>query len=66
MQPARVFFGDLETSDIAMGVPSDSDGRKVEDYFVRREAQATLIRATQEFLKKNQIKRAADGGVKTK
>jgi len=66
-QPARVIFGDLETSDIAMDVPSDWGGKKVEDYLVRlREAQVTLIKATQEFLKKNQRKRAADGRVKSK
>ena len=59
MQSARVIFGDLETSDWG--------GKKVEDYLVRlREAQVTLIKATQEFLKKNQRKRAADGRVKSK
>ena len=61
-QPERVIFGDLETSDIAMDLPSDWGVKKVEDYLVRlREAQITLIRATQAFLKKNQRKRAADG-----
>ena len=50
-----------------MDVPSDWGGKKVEDYLVRlREAQVTLIKATQEFLKKNQRKRAADGRVKSK
>jgi len=64
--PARVIFGDLETSDIAMDVPSDRTGRKAEDYLVRRESQAILTRTTQEFVKKNQRKRAADGREKVK
>ena len=56
-QPSRVIFGDFDTSDIAMDVPSDWGGKKVEDYLVLlREAQVTLIRPTQEFLKKNQRK----------
>jgi len=46
-----MIFGDLKTSDIAMDVPSDWAGRKVEDYLVLfREAQTILIRATQEFI----------------
>ena len=49
-----------------MDVPSDRTGRKAEDYLVRRESQAILTRTTQEFVKKNQRKRAADGREKVK
>jgi len=45
-----------------MDVSADWSGRNVEDYLVKlREGQATLVRATREFLKKNQRKGAADG-----
>ena len=58
----RVILGDLTTSDQAMDVPADGSGRNVDDYLVKlREGQATLVRATRDFLKKNQRKRAADG-----
>ena len=61
-QPARVILGDLQTSDLAMDIPADWSGRNVEDCLVKlREGQATLVRATREFLKKNQRKRASDG-----
>jgi hypothetical protein len=47
---------------LAMDVPTNWSGRNVEDYLVKlREGQATLVRVTREFLKKNQRKRAADG-----
>ena len=66
-QPARVIFDDLETSDIALDVPADWGGRKVEDYLVRlREGQAMLIKSTRDYLKKNQRKRSADGQAKSK
>ncbi len=61
-QPARVILGDLQTSDLAMDIPADWSGRNVEDCLVKlREGQATLVRATREFLNKNQRKRASDG-----
>ena len=45
-----------------MDIPADWSGQNVEDYLVKlREGQATLVRDTREFLKKNQQKRAADG-----
>ena len=54
-QPARVILGDLITSDLAMDIPADWSRRNVEDNLVKlREGQATLARATREFLKKNQ------------
>jgi len=61
-QPARVILGDLTTSDLAMDIPADWPGRNVKDYLIKlREDQATLVRATREFLRNNQQKRAADG-----
>jgi hypothetical protein len=66
-QPARVIFGDVETSDIAFDVPVEWAGRKVEDYLVKlREGQAMLIKSTRDYLKKNQRKRSADGQAKSK
>ena len=59
MQPARVILGDLTTSDLAMDVPANWSGRNVEDCLAK--LRATLVRATREFLKTNQRKRAADG-----
>ena len=58
----RVILGDLQTSDLAMDIPADWSGRNIEDYLVKlREGQATLVRATRDFLNMNQRKRAADG-----
>ena len=57
-QPARVILGDLQTSDLAMEIPADWSGRNVEDYVAKlREGQATLVRATREFQKKNKRKK---------
>ena len=51
-QPARVIFGDVETSDIALDVLVEWGGRKVEDYPVKfREGQAILIKSIQDYLK---------------
>ena len=62
IQSARVIFEDLETSDIALDAPADWGGRKVEDYLVRlRDGQSMLLRASQDYLKKNQRKRSSDG-----
>ena len=56
-QTTRVIFSDLETSDIALDVPEDWGGRKVEHNLVRlRECKSMLFRATQDYLKKNQRK----------
>jgi len=45
-QPARVIFGDLEISDIALDVTVDWGDRTVEDYLVRpRECQSMILRA---------------------
>ena len=42
-QPARVILGDLTASDLAMDVPANWSGRKVEDHLVKlSEGQATL------------------------
>ena len=62
-QPAKVILGDLTTSDLAVDISADWSSLHVEDYLVKlREGQATLVRDTREFLKKNQRKeRAADG-----
>jgi hypothetical protein len=57
-QPARVILGDLATEDLVMDLPSDWKDRNVAAYLVKlRETQATLIRATHNFLKENQRKR---------
>ena len=56
-QPARVILGDLTTSDLAMDILANWSGRNGEDCPVKlREGQATSVRATTEFLKKNQRK----------
>ena len=61
-QPESVILGDLTISDLAMDVPANWSGRNIEDYLIKlREGQATLVRATRDFLKMNQRKRAADG-----
>ena len=60
-QPVRVIFGDVETSDIALDVPADWGGRNVEDYLIRlRGGQSIILRATQDYLKKNKRKRSSD------
>jgi hypothetical protein len=47
-QPARVTFGELASSDLAMDLPSEWEGRTVAEYLVKlREAQAILIKTTQ-------------------
>ena len=46
-QPARVIFGDVETSDIVFDVPVEWAGRIVEDYL----GQAMLIKSTRDYLK---------------
>ena len=51
-QPATVILGDLTTSERAMDVPANWSVRNVEDCLVKLgEGQATLVRATREFLK---------------
>ena len=52
-QPARVIFGDVETSDIAFDVTVECRDQKVEDYLVKlREGQAILIKSTRDYLKR--------------
>ena len=57
-QPARVLFGEIEFSDIAMDLPSEWANRDSLEFLSKlREAHSTLIRVTQDYLKKNQRKR---------
>jgi hypothetical protein len=64
-QPARVILGDLADSDLAMDLPEAWENRTVADYLLHlRQAQAILIKTTQDFLKKNQRKRGSDGEVR--
>jgi hypothetical protein len=64
-QPARVIFGDMIDSDIAMDLPEGTTAQNPEDNLVKlREAQSILVQTTQEYLKKNQRKRGVDGGRK--
>ena len=62
---ARVIFGNMVDSDIAMDLPEGTTAQNPEDYLVKlREAQSILVQTTQEYLKKNQRKRGVDGGRK--
>jgi hypothetical protein len=64
-QPARVIFGDMIDSDLAMDLPAGTTAQNPEDYLVKlREAQSILVQATQDYLKKHQRKRGVDGGRK--
>ena len=64
-QPARVIFGDMIDSGIAMDLPEGTTARNPEDYLVKlREAQSILVQMTQDYLKENQRKRGVDGGRK--
>ena len=57
-----IILGDLTTSDLIIDVLASWSCRNVEDYlFQVRDGQSTLVRATKEFLKKNQRNRATDG-----
>ena len=52
-QPARVIFGDMIDSDLAMDLPEGTTARNPEDYLVKlRDAQSILAQATQDYLKK--------------
>jgi hypothetical protein len=63
-QPAKVIFGDVAVSDLAMDLPAAWANRSVLEYLVKlREAQAALIKATTDYLSKNRRSRAGDGGV---
>jgi hypothetical protein len=63
-QPARVIFGDMLPSQIAMDVPESWNGRPLEDYLeTLRAAQESLIGATQEYLATNHRKRSKNGRV---
>ena len=43
-------MGDVETSDIALDIPMEWGGRKVQDYLVKlREGQAILMKSTQDY-----------------
>ena len=54
-QPARVIFGDMIDSDIAMDLPEGTTARNPEDYLVKlRNAQSILVQNTQDYQKKNQ------------
>ena len=53
---------DLATLDLALVLPKDWEDRSVGDYlFKLREMQATLIKATADYLRKNQRKRSTPG-----
>ena len=57
IQPARIIFGDMVDSDLAMDIPEGTTARNPEDYLVTlRDAQSILAQATQAYLKKNQRK----------
>ena len=61
-QPARVIFGDMVDSDIAMDLPEGTTAQNHEDYLVKlREAQSILAQATQEYPKMNQRERERGG-----
>jgi cleavage and polyadenylation specificity factor subunit 1 len=65
-QPARVILGDLADTDLVMDLPEAWANRNVAEYLTHlRAAQATLIRATQDYLNSNQKKRGRDGGAKS-
>ena len=54
-QPARVIFGNMIDSDIAMDLPQGTTVQNPEDYLVKlREAPSILVQTTQDYLKKNQ------------
>jgi hypothetical protein len=54
-QPTKVVFGDISSSDVAMDVPESWRDHNVIHYLVKlREAQAILIRVTQDCLKRNE------------
>ena len=60
-QLARVIFGDMVDSDIAMDLPRTT-ARNPEDYVVKlRDARSILVQATRYYLTKNQRKRGVDG-----
>jgi len=64
-QPAKVIFGDLATSDIAMDLPAKMDGRPVLEYLVKlRDMQAALIKATSKHLDEQWEERNTDGAVR--
>jgi hypothetical protein len=63
-QPARVILGDLATEDLALDLPAEWKDRSIGDYLLKlREMHATIIKATQDYLKRNQRKRGRDGEV---
>jgi hypothetical protein len=63
-QPAKVIFGDVGSSDLAMDLPAAWAHRSVLEYLVKlREVQAVLIRATQDYLRKNSRTRPTEGGM---
>ena len=57
-------FGEIAGSDLAMDLPPSWAHRSVVEYLVKfREIQATLIKATGDYLKKNERNRAIYGEV---
>jgi hypothetical protein len=61
-QPARVLFGDMAGSDLAMDLPKDWNGRDIHEYLLKlREMQGLIIKATHNYLERNQRKRAREG-----
>ena len=69
VRPARVIFGDMIDSDLAMDLPAGTTAQNPEDYLVKLwEAQSILVQTTQDYLKKNQRKRkrGVDGEHKIK
>ena len=63
-QPARVLFGEIAFSDIAMDLPSERANRDSLGQIELREAHSTLIRVNQDYLKKNQRKWSVNGRAK--
>ena len=61
-QQARVIFGDMIDSDIAMDLTEGTTARYPGDYLVK--ARTILVQTTQDYLTKNQRKRGVDGSRK--
>jgi hypothetical protein len=63
--PAKVIFGDMTPSDVALDLPLEMKSGNEGDWLRKaRDAHAALIKATQKYLVDNQRKRSSDGQVK--
>jgi hypothetical protein len=61
-QPARVLLGDIAGSELAMAVPQGDERQDSHAFLIKlREAQAILMKTTQDFLRLKQRKRVRDG-----